>query len=237
MIWRCQDEGIFSLHRTVSHFCKKETYSKVFFSFSFHEYFRSAISIDGDNPIARISLPSGGAHRGGNSQIGSNSNARLIATRLRRTGLIRDARAAGGAIKSRANADLKLQPARRHYRIASLRITAAFPSYLSYPRQECNTAGNRTPQEGWHADTDEALSRTRVPYPRSHDDASARNVRAITLEEEVAYDLPHLPPSCPLRSFRNRDFKYRGIMRFRLCEKCSPCNWFLNFSPKIVYLR
>lgn len=85
-----------------------------------------------------------------------------------------------GAIKSRANADLKLHPSRRHYRIASPRITVAFLSYLSYPRQECNT-GNRTPGHGgWHADIEERKpSRTRVPSLESHDDASTHNVRTL----------------------------------------------------------
>jgi len=97
--------------------------------------------------------------------------------------LIRGAQAQHqGVIKSRANANLKLHPARRHYRIASPRITVVFLSYLSYPRQECNT-GNRTPRhEGvarGHRGT--LRSRTHVPSLESHDkrlDAQRENDNA-----------------------------------------------------------
>ena len=110
----------------------------------------------------------------------------VVVCRIR---LIRGAQAQHqGAIKSRANANLKLHPARRHYRIASPRITVVFLSYLSYPRQECNT-GNRTPgHEGvarGHGGTPRL--RTRVPSSLTTN-ASTHNVRTIMFEKTIAFD-------------------------------------------------
>lgn len=107
--------------------------------------------------------------------------------------LIRGAQAQHqGAIKSRANANLKLHPTRRHYRIASPRITVVFLSYLSYPRQECNT-GNRTPGRPGH----EGVTRGHGGTPRSQraflpssltTNASTQNVRTIMFEKTIALD-------------------------------------------------
>lgn len=88
------------------------------------------------------------------------------------------------AIKSRANADLKLHPVRRHYRIVSPRITAAFLSYLSYRRQECNTGTRHLDTRGGtrtrgNADAN-ARSFPRVPRRR----LDVQRIRAIGLERK-----------------------------------------------------
>lgn len=133
-MWSYRNIGSFLLYWIVVFFLQKDLLQ--YWSFSFlREYFRERASVD-DNS---------GLHREMQMEIVSEiceikSMAKHRANSRRANGRAQHQ----GAIKSQANADLKLHPARRHYRIASPRITVAFLSYLSYPRQECNT-GNRTP--------------------------------------------------------------------------------------------